>query len=150
MRLFRSAAAVAVSVTLAAGMAACNSDLTSLNQNPNNPEDVPYGPLFTNAVQASVGRWLGTTYDLRQLEFVAQHLAEVQYPDEDRYARIKASDTQRSFTGAYSGSLEDFRRVAQKGIAAQSPAVSAPAVIMQQWEFGYLTDSWGMVPYSEA
>lgn len=150
MRLFRSAAAVAVSVTLAAGMAACNSDLTSLNTNPNNPEDVPYGPLFTNAVQSSVGRWLGTTYDLRQLEFVAQHLAEVQYPDEDRYARIKASDTQNSFTNAYNGSLEDFRRVVQKGVAAQSPAVSAPAVIMQQWEFGYLTDSWGMVPYSEA
>jgi hypothetical protein len=150
MRLFRTAAAVAASVTLAAGIAACNSDLTSLNRNPNNPEDVPAGPLFTNAVSTSVGRWLGTTYDLRQLEFVAQHLAEVQYPDEDRYARIRASDTQNSFTGAYSGSLEDFRRVAQKGAAAESPAVWAPAVIMQQWEFGYLTDSWGMVPYSQA
>ena len=151
MRFNRPAVALAASLALAAGVAACNNDsLTSLNLNPNNPEDVPAAPLFSNAVANSVGRWLGTTYDLRQLEFVAQHLAEVQYPDEDRYSRIKASDTQGSFTGSYSGSLEDFRRVIQKGVAAGSPAVSAPALIMQQWEFGYLTDSWGSIPYSQS
>ena len=150
MRFNRPAAALAASLALAAGVAACNSDLTSLNQNPNSPENAPAGAVFTNAVANAVGRWLGTTYDLRQLEFVTQHLAENQYPDEDRYARIRASDTQTSFTGAYNNSLVDFSRVQQKGEAESSAAVYAPAMIMQQWEFGYLTDSWGAVPYSQA
>jgi hypothetical protein len=80
-------------------------------------------------------------------------MAEVQYPDEDRYDRIRASDTQNLFqgiTGAYATSLEDFRQVIKKGESFTSPAVWAPASIMQQWEFGYITDNWGDVPYSQA
>jgi hypothetical protein len=150
MRFNRSPSALAASLALAAGVAACSGDLTSINQNPNSPENAPAGAVFTNAVQNSVGRWLGTTYDLRQTSFVTQYLAEVQYPDEDIYKRLRATDTQGSFTGPYSASLEDFKQVQLKGESENSPAVSAPAVIMSQWEFGYLTDSWGDVPYSEA
>ena len=150
MRFNRPAAALAASLALAAGVGACNSDLTSLNQNPNSPENAPAGAVFTNAVANAVGRWLGSGFDLRQMEFLAQHFAENQYPDEDRYARIRASDTQGTFTGAYNNSLEDFNKVQQKGMEQNSPAVYAPAMIMQQWEFGYLTDAWGAVPYSQA
>jgi hypothetical protein len=150
MRLNRFPIALAASLVLAAGVACNNDDITSINQNPNSPENAPAGAVFSYATANAVGRWLGTTYDLRQLEFVVQHLAEVQYPDEDRYARIRASDTQTSFTGAYNTSLEDFLQVIKKGEAQNSPAVSAPALIMQQWEFGYLTDNWGAIPYSQA
>ncbi len=151
MRFFHTRAALAAGLVLAAGAAACNnSDITSLNQNPNSPEDAPAGAVFTQATQSAVGRWLGSAYSLRQMEFLTQHLAEVQYPDEDRYARIRASDTQGYFTGAYPGSLEDFRQVIKKGETVSSAAVWAPASIMQQWEFGYITDNWGDVPYSQA
>jgi len=147
-------AALAVGIMLTASATACNNDnITSLNQNPNNPETAPAGAVFTNAVQTAVGRWLGSAYDLRQMELLTQHLAEVQYPDEDRYARIRAADTQNYFAsggGAYATSLEDFRQVEKQGIALNSPAISAPAVIMSQWEFGYLTDNWGDIPYSQA
>ncbi len=154
-RSLRNSAALATGLVLVAGAAACNnSDITSLNVNPNSPEVAPPTAVFTQAAQNAVSRWLGTTYDLRQTEFVAQQLAEVQYPDEDRYARLRASDTQGSFTGATTGayhtSLEDFRQVIKSGTASNSPAVYAPASIMQQWEFGYLTDTWGDVPYSDA
>ncbi len=150
MRFNRPVAALAASLALAAGVGACNSDLTSLNQNPNSPENAPAGAVFTNAVANAVGRWLGSGFDLRQMEFLTQHLAEVQYPDEDRYARIRAGDTQATFTGTYNVDLEDFKQVQIKGESQNSPAVSAPAVIMQQWEYGYLTDAWGNVPYSQA
>ena len=150
MRFNRPAAALAASLALAAGVGACNSDLTSLNQNPNSPENAPAGAVFTTGVQNAVGRWLGSGFDLRQMEFVVQHLAEVQYPDEDRYARIRASDTQGTFTGAYNNSLEDFEQVRRKGVEQNSAAVYAPAMVMKQWEFGYLTDAWGAVPYSQA
>ena len=154
MQYFKNSAALAAGLVLAAGAMACDpGDITSLNQNPNSPEDAPAGAVFTQATQTAVGRWLGSAYNLRQMEFVTQHLAEVQYPDEDRYARIRASDTQTYFagaTGAYATSLEDFRQVVKKGQAANSAAIWAPASIMQQWEFSYLTDNWGDIPYSEA
>jgi hypothetical protein len=156
-RLFRNTTAtLAASLALVAGAVACNNgdSLTAVNQNPNNPEDAPAGAVFTNAVQVAVGRWLGSGYSETQTELIAQHLAKVQYPDEDRYTRIRAGDTQGYFTsattGAYAVSLEDFEQVIKKGTATGSPAIAAPASIMQQWEFSYLTNSWGDVPYSEA
>ena len=131
--------------------AACNSDkLTDLNKNPNAPEDAPPGPLFTNAARLSVARWLGSGYDLRETEWVAQHLAEVQYNDEDRYLRLHSGDTEGSFNGAYSGELKDFTQIIAKGTAAANPGTYAPARALQTWGFAYLTDTWGDVPYFKA
>ena len=142
---------VGTGVAIAFMAVACNPDsLTNLNKNPNSPEDVPPGPLFTNAARLAVSRWLGTTYDLRQTEWVAQHLAEVQYNDEDRYLRIHAADTEGSFNGAYPGELKDFAQVITKGTAATAPGIYAPAAAMRVWEFSYLTNSWGDVPYFDA
>jgi len=142
---------VGTGLAIAFVAAACNSDkLTNLNKNPNSPEDVPPGPLFTNAARLSAARWVGTTYDLRQTEWVAQHLAEVQYNDEDRYLRIHSADTEGSFNGAYSGELKDFTQIITKGTASNSPGVYAPATAMRTWGFSYLTNTWGDVPYFSA
>jgi hypothetical protein len=131
--------------------AACNSDkLTDLNRNPNNPEDVPVGTLFTYAARSATARWLGGGYDLRQTEWVAQHLGEIQYNDEDRYIRLHSGDTQANWNNGYSGEMKDFQRITDKGIAAKAPGTSAPAQTMLTWEFAYLTDTWGDVPYSSA
>ncbi len=146
-KLFRIGTGLAIAISAAA----CNSDkLTNLNANPNSPEDVPAGPLFTNAARLSVSRWMGTTYSLRQTEWLSQHLAQVQYNDEDRYLRLHAGDTEGSFNGAYSGELKDFTQIIAKGKASNAPGTYAPATIMRTWGFMYLTDSWGDVPYFSA
>jgi hypothetical protein len=142
---------VGTGLALAFAAAACNSDkLTDLNKNPNSPEDVPAGPIFTNATRLAVSRWLGTTYSLRETEWLAQHLAQVQYNDEDRYLRLHAGDTEGSFNGAYAGELKDFTQITNKGIALNQPGTFGPAAVMRTWEFNYLTDSWGDIPYFEA
>ena len=148
---YRKLLMVGSGVALAVMAAACNSDkLTNLNTNPNSPEDVPPGPLFTNAARVAASRWLGTTYSLRQTEWLSQHLSEVQYNDEDRYLRLHAGDTEGSFNGAYSAELKDFTQIIAKGVASGSPGTYAPAAIMRTWEFGYLTDTWGDIPYFTA
>jgi hypothetical protein len=134
---------------LAFGAIACG-DLTGLNTDPNNPTDAPTGPLFTRAVNTSVSRWLGTTYNLRQTEFVAQHLAEVQYPDEDRYIRLRAGNTQAAFNNSYTSELKDLYKIIAKAKAQDEPNTYAPAMILKTWVFGYLTDTWGDVPYFDA
>jgi hypothetical protein len=142
---------VGASFAIAMLAVACNGDkLTSINKNPNNPEDVPPGPLFTAAAQRSVARWLGAGYDLRGTEFVTQHLAEVQYPDEDRYARLTGGSTTGYFDNPYIQELEDLAKVIGKGTAANEAGVYGPALVLRTWDFSYLTNTWGDIPYFEA
>lgn len=141
---------LAVGLGLAAALAACSNDITDLNQNYNSPTSAPPGALFTRASEQLAGRWLGSGYDLRGTEFVTQHLAEVQYPDEDRYSRLQGPQTTGNFNGAYSSELEDFKKVIDAGVAAQDGNIYGPAMVMEALGFQYLTDTWGDVPYSTA
>jgi hypothetical protein len=141
---------VAAALGLVLGASACDNDsLTGLNQNPNSPTDAPSGPVFTNAVQTTAGRYFGSL-DYRGTEFIAQHLGEAFYPDEDRYSRLQGPQTTTAFNNTYSRELEDLHKVAVAGIAADAPGLYGPALVMQTWAFGNLTDGWGDVPYSQA
>jgi hypothetical protein len=138
-------------VALAFALNACNNDaITSLNQNPNSPEDVAARPLFTEASRLMTTRWFGSPVDLRAYEWINQHLSEVQYDDEDRYVRVHAADTEGTFNGAYAGELKDFTQIITKGVAAKDPGAYAPAIALRTLTFSYVTDSWGDVPYSSA
>lgn len=142
---------VASLLGLAVISGACNTDkLTNLNENPNNPADVPASALFTAGAVRGVNLWLGAGYDLRGTEFVTQHLAEVQYPDEDTYRRLTGGSTENYFNNPYIQELEDYQKVIDKGTAADEAGVYGPALVMRTWEFGYLTNTWGDVPYFDA
>ena len=146
-------AGAAAGLVLAAGalLGACSNDsLLGLNNNPNNPTDAPAGPLFTNAVNSTVSRFRGSNFDFTGTSLFAQHFAKVQYVDEDQY-RIRAANINNAFfLPAYSGELEDLRKVRQKGQEGAAPATTAAAAVMQTWTFGILTDSFGDIPYSQA
>ena len=137
-------------VALALGFYACNNDnITSLNKNPNSPEDVPPGPLFTEASRLATTRWFGGI-DLRTYEWAVQQLSEVQYNDEDRYIRMHGADTEGSFNGAYAGELKDLTQIIAKGQSTNEPGVYAPAIALRTLVFSFVTDSWGDIPYSTA
>jgi hypothetical protein len=141
---------VSAGAALAFAAFGCNNDkLTSLNTNPNSPEDVPAGPLFTDASRVAVARWFGA-YDLRTTEWIAQQLSEIQYMDEDRYVRVHAADTEGSFNGAYSAELKDLTQIVTKATAAGQPGTYAPAMALRTWDFSYVTNSWGDIPYFSA
>ncbi len=132
-------------------VAGCNNDkLTSVNNNPNAPTSAPPTALFTNAVQSSVGNWLGSGYDLRDIGLIVQHFAENQYISNDRYGGVGPSSLQANWNNAYANDLEDYQQVVRAGMAGNVPGLWAPALIMQQWEFEFLTDNWGDIPYSQA
>jgi len=141
-----------IGALLALGVSACDSNkLTTINQDPNNPTSAPSGPVFTNAARVAVTRWLGAgAMDLRGPEFTAQHLAEVQYPDEDAYRRLGPGDTDADFINTYSQELKNFQAVLDAGKANGQPLLWGPAAVMRSLVFSYITDVWGDVPYSEA
>jgi hypothetical protein len=127
-----------------------NDNITNINNNPNSPTVAPPGPVFTRAANLATSRWLGYTYDQYSTEVLTQHLAEVQYPDVDAYRRLDPSSTGGIFNAAYSSELEDMQQVIRAGKASNNAFQWAPAMVLREWSYGYLTDSWGDVPYSQA
>ena len=146
----RASAVVTAAALVLAAVGCDNSKLTSVNNNPNAPTSAPVGAVFTNGAQSAVGNWLGAGYDLRNIELIVQHLAENQYIGNDQYKGVGPGGANNNFSSAYQNDLEDLQVVVRTGRTMNDASVWAPALIMQQWEFGYLTDSWGDVPYSQA
>ena len=141
-----------LSVALVAALVsatACQTDLTSLNTNPNSPTSAPATTLFTNAVTTTVGRFNGSFQTLSMTELFAQHIAQVQYVEEDR-GRVRTEVIDGLFAGIYTSELEDLQKVIAQGDAASSPNTSGPARVMQTWVFQQATDIWGDIPYTDA
>jgi len=140
---------VAVSI-LALLMGACDKGLTSLNKNPNDPENVPVANILPNAIRSGVNQLMGVGWQLRLTGLWPQLYAEIQYPDEDRYI-VRPSAIQAYWDGLYVNSLEDFQRIITKsGAAGGNPNYAAIATIMKSWEFASASDVWGDMPYTDA
>ena len=135
-------------LALAAGTAGCE-DLTSLNDNPNAPTEVPARFVFTEGLQDAANRFLGAAFNFGYGEVLAQHLAQIQYAEEDLYL-YRDADLDFLFREAYSGYLMDFHTVARLGEAEEDPNLQAGGTIMRTWTMQNMTDLWGDLPYSEA
>lgn len=142
-----SVARTAIASALLAGAAACSHDITGLNNNPNSPTDVPPGPLFTNAAQTLVSRFLGANWDFTGTSLWVQHMAKVQYVEEDQY-NLRTTTTATHFASPYTGGLEDLQKVITK--SGSQPNTAGPARVLKSWTFQIMTDSWGDIPYSQA
>jgi len=138
---FLSALAVGFIVT------ACG-DLTSINQNPNGPVDVPPPSILPSVVQTLVGGVNGVnSLNLYGGGLWVQYYAQIQYRDEDKY--IVRSGTSGGW-GFYSNVLQDAQRMIQKGEASNIPNWSAVGRILKSYTFGVMTDAMGDLPYSQA
>lgn len=128
---------------------ACQTDLTGINVNPNDPTSAPATSLFSNATMSTVRRFNGSFQTLSMTSLFAQHMAQVQYVDEDR-GHIRSGVIDALYLGVYTTELMDFEKVKGQGTAANAPNVWGPALVMQSWAFQNMTDLWGDIPYSEA
>ncbi|MDO8502777.1 MAG: SusD/RagB family nutrient-binding outer membrane lipoprotein [Gemmatimonadaceae bacterium] len=134
------------------GVSACDPDkLTNVNEDPNNPTSAPPQAVFTYASRIAMQRWFGSNpTNMRGPVLTAQHLAQVQYPDEDQYLRLDGTVTNGSFIFTYAQELKNFQAVIDAGKADNQPLLWGPAQVMRSLIFGYVTDVWGDVPYSQA
>ncbi|HEY8166675.1 MAG TPA: SusD/RagB family nutrient-binding outer membrane lipoprotein [Gemmatimonadaceae bacterium] len=134
------------------GISACHTDkLVNVNEDPNNPTSAPPQAVFTYATRISMQRWYGSNpTNMRGPVLTAQHLAQVQYPDEDQYLRLDGTVTNNSFIFTYAQELKNFQAVIDAGTEQNEPLYWGPAQIMRSLIFGYVTDVWGDIPYSQA
>lgn len=152
MKSYRSFAMASLSAAMLLSAGACRTDqLINVNEDPNNPTSAPPQAVFTYASRIAMQRWFGSNpTNMRGPVLTAQHLAQVQYPDEDQYLRLDGTVTDASFIGAYSSELKNYQAVIDAGKNDSQPLLWGPALVMRSLVFGYVTDVWGDVPYSQA
>ena len=139
--------------TLVAGvvfaLAACDSGLTEVNQDPNAPTDVGAQFLLPQSIRSPVERAFGGGQMLSHTAIWPQHAVQIQYPDEEE-GIVRASRMQTYWNDYYRNPLKDIQTVIEKGQESGSGNVEGVGRIWKSWVFHLVTDLWGDVPYSEA
>lgn len=130
---------------LAIVTAACTTDFEEINEDPNNPVDVPAMTILTYAISAGMSRE-GGSMAMHGVGLWAQHYAKVQYLDEDRYA-YRPTEIDAHWDNSYSNELEDLKIVIEKAKEEGFPNLEAMGRIMKARFFLRNTDLWGDISY---
>jgi hypothetical protein len=129
------------------GITACG-DLTSINQNPNGPVDVPPPSILPQVIQTLANNVDGvTSLNIRGGGLWVQYYSQIQYRDEDKY--VVRSGTSGGWN-MYRSVLENTQRMIGKGEASGKANWSAVGRILKSYTFSVMTDAMGDLPYSEA
>jgi hypothetical protein len=123
-------------------------DFGDENLNPNQPSKASTAALLTSAMRSLPGHVSEVNGNMW-----VQYISQVTYTEGSRY-----STTQWSYDGWYAGALKDIQEVidlntedaasyTNGGNTANQIAV---AKILKAYYFQFITDTWGMVPFSEA
>ncbi len=139
----------AVAMMLILATSACEQGLTDLNENPNAPTDVPATLLIRPAITGSATNGMGVGMTWNHAGLWAQHFAQIQYPDEDRFL-VRDGTMQAFWDGWYSGPLRDIQAIIQKGEEESRPNHVAMGLILRAWNVGIISDLWGDVPFTQA
>lgn len=129
----------------------CTKDFEELNQNPNAPSvaQAPPEMLLTNAIESMTDRVHEIFFGHEMGSCWVQHLAKVQYPDEDRYVP-RMSVINNTWNSFYAASGYDIQTIYNIASSKNLDSYKAVALVMKSYIVSVVTDEWGDVPYSEA
>ncbi len=130
-------------------MGACEDNFEEINTNPNVPEVPTPSFVLTNALESTIDRQFGVEVSMDGGDIIVQHLAKIQYPDEDAYF-FRTTTYQNIWNGFYAQGLEDFSSIVRLGEQQNNPNYQAVGLIMRSYTFSLLTDIYGDIPYTEA
>lgn len=129
----------------------CTKDFEEINTNPNDPglNQAAPGMLLTNTIESMTDRVHEIFFGHEMGSGWVQHMAKVQYPDEDRYVpRISViNNTWNSF---YAASGYDAQLLYNLAVKTENESYQAVALILKSYITSVLTDEFGDVPYTEA
>ncbi len=129
----------------------CTKDFEEINTNPNDPGIAQAAPnmLLTNAIESMTDRVHEIFLGHEMGSCWVQHMAKVQYPDEDRYVP-RISVINNTWTSFYASSGYDVQTLLNLAEESGNTSYKAVALILKSYIASVLTDEFGDVPYSEA
>lgn len=146
--LYNLAATLLVLMLFSSG---CKNDFKALNTNPNSPSIEQAAPnmLLTNAIEFMTERVDEIFLGHEMGSCWVQHMAKVQYPDEDRYIP-RMTVINNTWTSFYASSGFDVQTIYNISVATKNDSYKAVALILKSYLVSVLTDEFGDVPYTEA
>jgi Starch-binding associating with outer membrane len=130
---------------------ACGDDFLDVNQDPNNPADVPLELLLPAGV-TSTASVVGGDYAILGgiwSQYYTQNNGSNQYKDIDNYNILNTTYEDR-FLELYAGALNDYKFVKSKAIASQDWAAYLMATVMEAYTYQVLVDLYDQIPFTEA
>ena len=137
----------------------CAEGFEELNANPNEPELVPPATVFPFAVREAVDRIHGHRTRNERLNLDGgmlwmQYFARNQYVNEGDTYNPAATLRNGTWDGFYTESLVNLQSVIQLTSDPEgnyyNPNYAAAALIMREYVYSILTDTWGAIPYTQA
>lgn len=143
------------SVLLGVSLVSCQSDLTSLNEDPKHPSVLPSDNLLATAQFQSSYYMDNPSVNFNNYRFFTQQWAETQYPQESQYDLITRNQPRNHFNRMYVYSLNNIKQAKinlEKEVNTAQVKANKLAVLEIEeifiWE--NVVDTYGDVPYSDA
>ncbi|HKO81883.1 MAG TPA: SusD/RagB family nutrient-binding outer membrane lipoprotein, partial [Chitinophagaceae bacterium] len=135
--------------------AGCKKDLTSLNNDPKNPRNVPSYTLFTNAQRTLTNTLTSSNVNLNIFRLIVQYWQETTYTDESNYDLSTREINDAVWNALNRDVLKDFQQAAvliPSDVNDPNTQKNELAIveIMQVYTWYYLVTTYGNIPYSEA
>jgi len=121
----------------------CTTDFDSINENPNEPQEVSPEFLLTNVI-ADFSNEHTYNQGLRLNNYLAQFNADIEFERIDRYELGSNS----GYWNLIYGLLADLESM--KTLPGYNDAYDGVSEILRSYLFSQLTDIWGDVPYTDA
>jgi len=130
---------------------ACTDNFEKMNTNPNVPELSQAAPdmLLTNAIESMTDRVHEIFLGHEMGSCWAQHMAKVQYTDEDRYIP-RVSVINNTWSSFYAASGQDVATIYEVGMLTENDNYKGVALVLKVYITSELTDLFGDIPYAEA
>ncbi|KMQ67030.1 hypothetical protein ACM39_14645 [Chryseobacterium sp. FH2] len=144
-----------VSAFVGLGLVSCQSDLTSLNEDPKHPSVLPSENLLATALFQSSYYMDNPSVNFNNYRFFTQQWAETQYPQETQYDLITRNQPRNHFNRMYVYTLNNIRQ-AKTNLEKEANTSDVKAnklatlEIEEIFVWENLVDTYGDVPYSEA
>ncbi|KPH12488.1 SusD/RagB family nutrient-binding outer membrane lipoprotein [Chryseobacterium sp. ERMR1:04] len=137
------------------GLTSCQSDITSLNEDPKHPSTLPSQNLLATALFQSSYYMDTPNVGFNNYRFFTQQWAETEYPDETQYNLVTRNQPRNHFNRMYVYSLNNIKQAKinlPNEINTNDEKVNKLATLEIEeifiWE--NLVDTFGDIPYSEA
>ncbi len=131
-------------------LSGCQKDFLDINHDPNNPSTVDLSLLLTNA-QVTMTNSFGINNSGMSTPCSILVQQTVQRGSVDGYF-VSGQDfqIQTAWQNLYSGALEDYKDIIDKGTKSNSLHYVGIAQVLTAYTFSLIVDLWGDVPYTEA
>jgi hypothetical protein len=136
-----------ISILIILSVTSCTKSFLDVNDDPNNPRDVPVKTLLPNA---TIGMAFSNGNEIGKASALLMQITSGITGNSSSYDRWNLGSMDNQWTGElYANVINNLGIIIQKS-EDRSRAYSGIAKLEQAYTFSMITDLWGDVPYSEA